>query len=67
MPASFDTFSIYITGMFVQIKEALQPDGLFLGAMYGGDTLFELRCYNRNHSRFDDDRYLLSFQGLHFS
>lgn len=30
-------------GVLVQIKEALQPDGLFLGAMLGGDTLFELR------------------------
>ncbi|KAF8897920.1 S-adenosyl-L-methionine-dependent methyltransferase [Infundibulicybe gibba] len=30
-------------GVLVQIREALQPDGLFLGAMLGGDTLFELR------------------------
>lgn len=27
----------------MQIKEALQPDGLFLAALFGGDTLFELR------------------------
>ena len=27
----------------MQIKETLKPDGLFLGAMFGGDTLFELR------------------------
>lgn len=33
----------YALGILVQIKEALQPDGLFLGAMLGGDTLFELR------------------------
>jgi len=32
-----------LPGVFVQIKEALRPDGLFLGAMFGGDTLFELR------------------------
>ena len=34
-------------GALVQIKEALKPDGVFLGAMFGGDTLFELRsaCY----------------------
>ncbi|KAJ3775694.1 S-adenosyl-L-methionine-dependent methyltransferase [Lentinula raphanica] len=32
-----------LPGILVQIKEALQPDGLFLGAMFGGDTLFELR------------------------
>lgn len=30
-------------GVLVQIKEALQPDGLFLGALFGGETLFELR------------------------
>ncbi|KAF5364269.1 hypothetical protein D9756_000280 [Leucocoprinus leucothites] len=32
-----------LPGALVQIKEALQADGLFLGAMFGGDTLFELR------------------------
>ncbi|KAG2349213.1 S-adenosyl-L-methionine-dependent methyltransferase [Suillus weaverae] len=32
-----------LPGVLVQIKEALKPDGLFLGAMFGGDTLFELR------------------------
>ncbi|KXN89455.1 NADH dehydrogenase [ubiquinone] 1 alpha subcomplex assembly factor 5 [Leucoagaricus sp. SymC.cos] len=32
-----------LPGALVQIKETLQPDGLFLGAMFGGDTLFELR------------------------
>ncbi|KAF8646391.1 hypothetical protein AX16_007257 [Volvariella volvacea WC 439] len=32
-----------LPGVLVQIKEALRPDGLFLGAMFGGDTLFELR------------------------
>lgn len=30
-------------GVLVQIREALQPDGVFLGALFGGDTLFELR------------------------
>lgn len=30
-------------GALTQIKEALVPDGVFLGAMFGGDTLFELR------------------------
>ncbi len=29
--------------MLVQINKALRPDGLFLGAMFGGETLFELR------------------------
>jgi len=32
-----------LPGALVQICEALKPDGLFLGAMFGGDTLFELR------------------------
>ncbi|KAF7789455.1 hypothetical protein EIP86_000400 [Pleurotus ostreatoroseus] len=32
-----------LPGVLVQIKEALQPDGVFLGALLGGDTLFELR------------------------
>jgi len=32
-----------LPGVLIQIKEALQPDGLFLGAMLGGETLFELR------------------------
>ncbi|KAJ3923737.1 S-adenosyl-L-methionine-dependent methyltransferase [Lentinula edodes] len=32
-----------LPGVLIQIKEALQPDGLFLGAMFGGETLFELR------------------------
>ncbi|KZO98182.1 S-adenosyl-L-methionine-dependent methyltransferase [Calocera viscosa TUFC12733] len=32
-----------LPGMLVQIKEVLKPDGVFLGALFGGDTLFELR------------------------
>jgi len=32
-----------LPGILVQIREALIPDGLFLGALFGGDTLFELR------------------------
>ncbi len=30
-------------GALVQIRQALKPDGLFMGVMPGGDTLFELR------------------------
>ena len=30
-------------GSLVQIRRSLRPDGLFLGAMAGGDTLAELR------------------------
>jgi SAM-dependent methyltransferase len=32
-----------IPGMLVQIRRALKPDGLFLGAFAGAGTLFELR------------------------
>ena len=32
-----------IPGMLVQIRRALRPDGLFLGAMAGAGTLSELR------------------------
>jgi len=32
-----------IPGMLIQIRRALRPDGLFLGAMAGSDTLTELR------------------------
>lgn len=42
-------------GILVQIKEALKPDGVFIGAMFGGETLFELRL----------DRYKLHLQRLH--
>lgn len=32
-----------LPGALVQIRRALRPDGLFLAAMFGGDTLIELR------------------------
>lgn len=32
-----------LPGALVQIRRALKPDGLFLGALFGGDTLTELR------------------------
>jgi SAM-dependent methyltransferase len=32
-----------LPGALVQIRRALKPDGLFLGALLGGDTLTELR------------------------
>ena len=31
------------SGVLVQVREALRPDGFFLAALLGGDTLFELR------------------------
>jgi SAM-dependent methyltransferase len=32
-----------LPGVLVQIRRALKPDGLFIGALIGGDTLTELR------------------------
>ncbi|KAI0030524.1 S-adenosyl-L-methionine-dependent methyltransferase [Vararia minispora EC-137] len=32
-----------LPGVLVQVNEALRPDGVFIGALFGGDTLFELR------------------------
>ena len=32
-----------LPGALIQVNRALRPDGLFLGAMFGGSTLFELR------------------------
>jgi SAM-dependent methyltransferase len=32
-----------LPGALIQLRRALKPDGLFLGAMLGGETLFELR------------------------
>ncbi len=32
-----------LPGSLVQIRRVLRPGGLFLGAMFGGDTLYELR------------------------
>lgn len=33
-----------IPGCLVQILRSLKPDGLFMGAVFGGETLFELRA-----------------------
>ena len=32
-----------LPGSLIQIRRALRPDGLFIGAMFGGETLTELR------------------------
>ena len=50
-PASFDLIASNLSlhwvndlpGALVQINHALKPDGLFLAAMFGGETLRELR------------------------
>ncbi|XP_037546043.1 arginine-hydroxylase NDUFAF5, mitochondrial [Nematolebias whitei] len=33
-----------LPGALKQIQQVLKPDGVFIGAMLGGDTLYELRC-----------------------
>jgi SAM-dependent methyltransferase len=32
-----------VVGTLIQIRRALKPDGLFIGSLFGGDTLTELR------------------------
>ena len=32
-----------LPGTLIQVRQCLKPDGLFLGAMFGGETLHELR------------------------
>lgn len=32
-----------LPGALIQIQRSLKPDGVFVGSLYGGDTLFELR------------------------
>ena len=34
---------VWVQGMMAQCRRALRPDGLFLAALWGGDTLAELR------------------------
>jgi len=42
--SSLDVHTINdLPGMLIQCRQALKPDGLFLAAMMGGETLFELR------------------------
>ncbi|NWR46561.1 NDUF5 hydroxylase, partial [Regulus satrapa] len=55
LPFKEDTFDLVVSSLrsihaqpglcfSPQIHEVLRPDGVFIGAMFGGDTLFELRC-----------------------
>ncbi|KAJ9069006.1 hypothetical protein DSO57_1022992 [Entomophthora muscae] len=47
IPAVISSMALHWTndlpGILIQINRALKPDGLFLAALLGGDTLFELR------------------------
>ena len=40
---SINTKQIFITGLFKEVKRILKKDGVFIGSMFGGETLFELR------------------------
>lgn len=39
-----------LPGALIQIQRVLKPDGVFLGYMLGGETLFELRYVTLTHS-----------------
>ena len=40
---SINAEHIYFTGLFKEVKRILKKDGVFIGSMFGGETLFELR------------------------
>ncbi|NWW09694.1 NDUF5 hydroxylase, partial [Oreocharis arfaki] len=54
LPFKEDTFDLVVSSLrykshdpcvsVLQIHQVLKPDGVFVGAMFGGDTLYELRC-----------------------
>ncbi|KAF1551293.1 Arginine-hydroxylase NDUFAF5, mitochondrial, partial [Eudyptes schlegeli] len=53
LPFKEDTFDLVVSSLryvlityllFFLIHQVLKPDGVFIGAMFGGDTLYELRC-----------------------
>lgn len=33
-----------LPGLFKEVRRILKKDGVFIGSLFGGDTLFELRC-----------------------
>ncbi|XP_028578102.2 arginine-hydroxylase NDUFAF5, mitochondrial [Podarcis muralis] len=55
LPFKENTFDLVVSGLSLhwvndlpktlhEIHRILKPDGVFIGAMFGGDTLYELRC-----------------------
>uniref|UniRef100_A0A8C3IGJ6 Arginine-hydroxylase NDUFAF5, mitochondrial n=1 Tax=Chrysemys picta bellii TaxID=8478 RepID=A0A8C3IGJ6_CHRPI len=55
LPFKEDTFDLVVSSLslhwvndlpraFREIHQVLKPDGVFIGAMFGGETLYELRC-----------------------
>lgn len=43
LPRQASAYPLRSIGTLIQIKRALRPDGVFIGSMFGGDTLYELR------------------------
>jgi SAM-dependent methyltransferase len=44
-----------LVGALIQIRQALKPDGLFIGALFGGSTLSELRqCLTQAEAELTD-------------
>lgn len=39
-----------LPGTLIQVQRSLKPDGVFLGAMFGGETLYELRYFQINQN-----------------
>ncbi|KAF3824662.1 hypothetical protein GH733_009996 [Mirounga leonina] len=47
LPRALEQYKIltnFVVLYLSQIHYVLKPDGVFIGAMFGGDTLYELRC-----------------------
>ncbi|XP_062981565.1 arginine-hydroxylase NDUFAF5, mitochondrial [Elgaria multicarinata webbii] len=55
LPFGENTFDLIVSGLSLhwvndlpkalhEIHRVLKPDGVFIGSMFGGDTLYELRC-----------------------
>uniref|UniRef100_A0A672LSV7 Arginine-hydroxylase NDUFAF5, mitochondrial n=1 Tax=Sinocyclocheilus grahami TaxID=75366 RepID=A0A672LSV7_SINGR len=45
LPFKENTFDLVLSSMrYRTIYQVLKPDGVFIGAMVGGETLYELRC-----------------------
>ena len=75
-PESFDlvmsSLSLHwvnqLPGTFSQIMRSLRPDGVFIAALFGGETLFELRgSLQLGETEREGVGYCTSFESLTFS
>ena len=46
-----------IVGALTQVKHLLKPDGVFVGAVLGGDSLFELRYVSSYTYQIEGERW----------